>query len=306
MLDKRCISRSKVKTIGTKVVVAMLVCMVAAAFDGGYAFAQRTNGALKGQVTDPQGAAVSGAKVSATGQETKLTRETVTTSAGTYVFPSLLPGKYTITVESGGFAKTTRKDVGVLSGQDNEANVALGVASASEVVEVTAGTDVVQTTTSTLSSNYDSKAILSLPTSGGVNGSPLNLAILAPNTTTQPGGVAGTGGSIGGTRPRSNGFNVDGVDDNNLGVTGNNSTVIPDAVQEFSLVTNQFSAEYSHSAGGQFNLVTKSGTDQWHGSGEGYFQNRNFNADDNLVKAAKANGSLDHTLASTTTAWAER
>ena len=84
---------------------------------------------------------------------------------------------------------------------------------------------------------------------------------------------------------------MDGVDDNNLGVTGANSTVIFDAIQEFSLQTNQFSAEYGHSTGGQFDLVTKSGTNNYHGSAEGFFQNRNFNSLDNLTKA----GILNHT-----------
>lgn len=130
-----------------------------------------------------------------------------------------------------------------------------------------------------------------------MNASPLNLALLAPNVTAVPGGTQGVGGSVGGTRPRDNNFVVDGVDDNNLGVTGNNSTVIPDAVAEFNVVTNQFSAEYGHSAGGQFNLVTKSGTNAWHGSGEGYFQNRNFNANDNLTKTAIATGGLKGTPA---------
>src|SRR2546429_358585 len=87
-------------------------------------------------------------------------------------------------------------------------------------------------------------------------------------------------------------FTVDGVDDNNLGVTGNNSTVIPDAVSEFNLTTNQFSAEYGHSAGGQFSLVTKTGTNNWHGSGEWYNQNRNYNSLDNLTKGAILDGTL--------------
>jgi len=87
---------------------------------------------------------------------------------------------------------------------------------------------------------------------------------------------------------------VDGVDDNNLGVTGNNSTVIPDAVAEFNLTTNQFSAEYGHSAGGQFSLVTKTGSNNRHGSGEWYNQNRNYNSLDNLTKTAI---DVQHTLA---------
>jgi len=104
--------------------------------------------------------------------------------------------------------------------------------------------------------------------------------------------VTGIGGSVGGTRPRDNNFTVDGVDDNNLGVTGNNSTVIPDAVAEFNLTTNQFSAEYGHSAGGQFSLVTKTGTNNWHGSGEWYNQNKNYNSLDNLTKNAIAGGTI--------------
>ena len=92
--------------------------------------------------------------------------------------------------------------------------------------------------------------------------------------------------------PRDNSFSVDGVDDNNLNVTGNNSTVIPDAVAEFNLTTNQFSAEYGHSAGGQFSIVTKTGTNLWHGSGEWYNQNRNYDSLDNLTKNAIDGGTI--------------
>src|SRR5207237_6047533 len=144
----------------------------------------------------------------------------------------------------------------------------------------------IQTTSSDLNNTYDVSEALLPNGAGTLNGSPLNLAVLAPNVVAQPGGVTGIGGSVGGTRPRDNNFTVDGVDDNNLGVTGNNSTVIPDAVAEFNLTTNQFSAEYGHSAGGQFSLVTKTGTNNWHGSGEWYNQNRNYNSIDNLTKSA--------------------
>jgi len=146
----------------------------------------------------------------------------------------------------------------------------------------------IQTTSSALNNTFDSNAVQLPSASGTLNGSPLNLAVMAPNVVAQPGGVTGIGGSVGGTRPRDNNFTVDGVDDNNLGVTGNNSTVIPDAVAEFNLTTNLFSAEYGHSAGGQFSLVTKTGTNSWHGSGEWYNQNKNYNSIDNLTKNAIA------------------
>src|SRR5207248_5436065 len=256
--------------------------------------AQRTTGTLRGTVMDPQSAVVPGATIMATSEATGITDKTITTSAGTYVFPSLLPGTYTVHAEAQGFGTQLQRGVVVNANQVNDANFTLAVQQAREEVEVAASAEAIQTTTSTLSNTYNTSQIVNLPNSAGLNGNPLNFAVLAPNVVAQPGGVAGTGGAVGGTRPRDNNFMIDGVDDNNLGVTGPNSTVIPDAVGEFNLITNQFSAEYGHSAGGQFNLVTKSGTNNWQGTGEEYMQNRNLNALDNLTKNAMSTGILDH------------
>src|SRR5712692_9369835 len=255
--------------------------------------AQRTTGTLRGQVLDPQGAVVQNAQVKVTNDATGVSQTILTTSAGTYNFPSILPGTYTVTVEAKGFKGYVRKNVTVLADQDNLADARLELGTTTETVEVSASPVAVQTTSASLNNNYNSNDVVFLPSAGGtLNGSPLNLAVLAPNVIAQPGGVTGVGGSVGGTRPRDNNFTVDGVDDNNLGVTGPNSTVIPDSVAEFALQTNQFSAEYGHSAGGQFNLVTKTGTNSWHGSGEEYFQNRNLNSMDNLTKSAIASGTI--------------
>lgn len=252
----------------------------------GSAAAQRITGTLRGQVLDPQGAVIVNAQVVVTNDATGVSESLVTSSAGTYNLPAVLPGSYTVTIDAKGFRKFVKKDVPVLADQDNVADARLDVGVASEVVEVVAGGAQVQTTSSSLNSNYNDHDVVELPNASGTqNGSPLNLAILSPNVVAVPGGVQGTGGAVGGTRPRDNNFTVDGVDDNNLGVTGNNSTVIPDAVAEFAVQTNLFSAEYGHSAGGQFNLVTKTGTNALHGSGEWYAQNRNFNSLDNLTKA---------------------
>ena len=257
------------------------------------AFGQRTTGRLRGQILDPSGGAVANAQVTVTNQQTGVTVTITTTSAGTYELPSVLPGLYRVSVEAKGFRSLVKKDLPVLADQDNVADAQLELGSASETVEVVAGSVAVQTTSSTLNNNFNAKDVAELPGAAGtLNGSPLNLAVLAPNVVAQPGGVTGTGGAVGGTRPRDNNFTVDGVDDNNLGVTGNNSTVIPDAVAEFALTTNQFSAEYGHSAGGQFSLITKTGTNNWHGSGEWYNQNRNYNSLDNLTKDAIAGGTI--------------
>ena len=254
--------------------------------------AQRITGTLRGQVLDPSGAAVPDAQVTATNQETGVSVKITATSAGTYSFPSLIPGTYKVEVEAKGFKNFLKTGVNVIANQDNVADARIDLGVATEVVEVSGGSVAIQTTSSELNNTFDSRA-MDLPNGAGtLNGSPLNLAVLAPNVVAQPGGVTGIGGSVGGTRPRDNNFTVDGVDDNNLGVTGNNSTVIPDAVGEFNLTTNQFSAEYGHSAGGQFSLVTKTGTNNWHGSGEWYNQNRNYNSLDNLTKGSILNGSL--------------
>jgi Carboxypeptidase regulatory-like domain len=249
--------------------------------------AQRTTGTLRGQVLDPSGAAVPDAQITATNQDTGVSVKITTTSAGTYSFPSLIPGTYKVSVEAKGFKNFLKTEISVIANQDNVADAHLDLGVATEIVEVTAGGVAIQTTSSELNNTYDSNSVAGLPNAAGtLNGSPLNLAVLAPNVVAMPGGTTGIGGSVGGTRPRDNNFTVDGVDDNNLGVTGNNSTVIPDAVAEFNLTTNQFSAEYGHSAGGQFSLVTKTGTNNWHGSGEWYNQNRNYNSLDNLTKNA--------------------
>lgn len=273
--------------------VLALLAMVTALFFSLSAFAQGTTGTLRGQVLDPAGAAVTNAQVSATNKETGVSAKIVTTTAGTFSFPSMLPGRYTVTVEAAGFKKYVKNDVPVLADQDNVADAQLELGVATETIEVSAGAVQVQTSSSSLANEFNSSDVSNLPQAGGtLNGSPLNLAVLAPNVVAQPGGVTGVGGSVGGTRPRENNFVIDGVDDNNLGVTGPNSTVIPDAVAEFALQTNQFSAEYGHSSGGQFVLVTKTGTNNWHGSGEWYNQNRNYNSVDQLTKQAITGGTI--------------
>ncbi len=217
-------------------VVALLMLITALSITGG---AQRITGTLRGQVNDQNGAVVPSSKISATNQQTGVEEHTTSTSSGSYEFPTLLPGPYTITVESAGFRQHSTKDVAVTANNVTDRNVVLSVGASNETVEVNAGVSEVQTTTSTITNDYTTKEVLDIPTG---NGSPLQLSIFAPNTTAQQGGIGGVGGSVGGQRPDTNSFSVDGVDDNNTGVTGNNSNVIQDAVSDFNLVTNQFSA----------------------------------------------------------------
>lgn len=252
-------------------------------FTTSLAWAQRFDGGLRVTVLDKSDASVEDARVTVTNEATNVSITATASSAGTYVFPNLLVGSYRITVEKTGFKKAISGGVSVVSNQVTESIVTLEVGEVSAVVQVEAGADLVKAESSTLDATFSGKTAQDLPinTPGG---DVKELSVLAPGTTTQQGGVLGSGGSIGGTRPRFNSFNVDGVEDNKLDTNGPTQGVIQESVAEFTLLTNQFSAEYGHSAGGIFNVVTKSGTNDWHGSAWEYNRNRNYDAFDNQQK----------------------
>src|SRR6266853_612764 len=254
---------------------------------GSAARAQRLDGTLRVTVADKSQASIEEAKVTAENEATGVAVTTTASSSGTYVFPNLLVGTYVVTVEKDGFKKAVQKGIVVNSNQTTEAKVDLELGSVSVTVEVEAGADLVKTESSTLEATFSGRAVQDVPintTGGDVK----EYSVYAPGTTTQQGGVLGSGGSIGGTRPRFNGFSIDGVDDNKVDTNGPTQPVIQESVAEFTLLTNQFSAEYGHSAGGQFNIVTKSGTNSWHGAGWEYNRNRDLNAATNQEIAAAA------------------
>jgi hypothetical protein len=259
--------------------LSALLCLVLT----GIAVAQRLDGTLRVTIMDKSQATIEDAKVTVTNEATGVSASTTASSAGTYVFPNLLVGSYTVTVEKDGFKKYVQKGIAVASNQVAETRVELEVGSISAVVQVEAGADLVKTESSTLDATFTGRAVQDIPIAS-TGGDVKEFAVFAPGTTTQQGGVLGSGGSIGGTRPRFNGFSIDGVDDNKIDTNGPTQPVIQESVAEFTLLTNQFSAENGHSAGGQFNIVTKSGTNDWHGADWWFNRNRNYNAFDNLQK----------------------
>lgn len=258
--------------------------------------AQRLDGSLRITVIDKSGATVQDARVTVTNEATNVALTANASSAGTYVFPNLLVGNYTATVEKDGFRKAITRGIQVESNQVAEALVSLEIGEISATVEVAAGSELVKTESSTLDATFSGKTVQDLPINT-LGGDVKELSVLAPGTTTQQGGVLGSGGSIGGTRPRFNGFNVDGVEDNKLDTNGPTQGVIQESVAEFTLLTNQFSAEYGHSAGGIFNIITKSGTNDWHGSGWDYNRNRNYDAFDNQQKQRGVKDRFDYNRA---------
>lgn len=253
--------------------------------------AQGIDGTLRGEVKDPSGAVVPAAKVTIKEQSTGSVRSIDTSSTGIFAFPNLLVGVYTLDVEAKGFKKYVRTDVSVQTNQVTDVTVLLEVGAATTTIEVSAGGELLQTSTAQLSTSWSSKQVTDLPLPV-LSGDPQNLAILQVGTTTQSGGVVGVGGSIGGNRPRNNSFVVDGVDNNDVSVTGPSQPYIPDSIAEFTLLTNQFSAEYGHSTAGQFIQVTKAGTNNWHGDGFEFMNNRKLNSADNLTNAGIARGDL--------------
>ena len=254
------------------------------AFFATEALAQLTSGNLAGTVYDPAGATVPGAAVVAHNTATGVDISTISTSAGDFRFENLPVGTYTIVVTAPGFSKAEVGKVDVQLNQTVTTNVKLAIGQASTTVEVAEAAVPLDTTTAQVQTTYDSKQIADLPSaSGGQLGSGvINLSLLNAGVTTSGGAGYGTGPSVGGQRPTNNSFTIEGIDNNSLSVTGPIVTIPNDAVSEFSVLQNQFSPDFGHSSGGQFNQVVKSGTNQFHGMLYEYFQNRNLNAADNL------------------------
>jgi len=247
------------------------------------AHAQVTTGAVRGVITDPNGAAVADAKVTITKKSTNVSTTTQTSGSGQFEFNNLLIGDdYAITVEATSFKTLTLSDVKVQLNKINDVSAQLTIGAIGETVIVTSGgAELVDTTTANLSKSFSERQVVELAQTnvggafgGGVN----NLALIAPNVSSSGGVGVGSGGSVGGQRPRNNNFMVDGVDNNDKSVTGPQVYVSPEVVAEFSLLQNQFSAEFARSNGGQFLTVTKSGTNDFHGSTYAFVRNRFLNA----------------------------
>jgi len=246
------------------------------------ACAQAISGNLVGTVSDASSAVVPNAAVEATKIDTGVTTTTSTNGTGAYRFENLPVGTYRIIVKSGGF-KTAVQQVDVVLNQTGTLNFTLTLGATSETIEVSGVAATIDTTSAQVQSTYDERFSqdLGITSSGGTGAGVLNLSLLSPGVAQASALGIGVGPSVGGQRPYNNNFTVEGVDNNNKAVTGNLITVPNDAVENFTLLANQFNTEFGHSSGGQFNTTIKSGTNTFHGSLYEYFRNRNLNAVDN-------------------------
>ena len=234
-------------------------------------YGQTDTGRISGTISDATGGIVAGAKVVIKSVNTGQSHETTTNSSGLYTIPSLRPDTYEVTVEATGFATVTRR-VLVTVGSQIEASLQLEVGKATTVVEVTSleGAAVVNTQDQTLSETISSKDIDLLPTSPTRN--PYALVGISGNVTEDAGGgqMRGAGFAINGMRAASTSILLDGSENVDTFTASVGQTVPLDSVQEFSVLTNNFTAEYGRASGGVVNLVTKSGTNTFHGSAYEY------------------------------------
>lgn len=254
----------------------------------GAAFAQQTTGNVRGIVKDPSGAVVPNAKVTLRAPQTNTALNTQSNGAGEYEFKTVPIGDYQIAVEAAGFKSLTLSGVRVQLNQTTDATANLAVGLQGESIEVSAGgVELVDTTTTNLAKGFNARQVVELAQTATVDGAGIySLALLAPNVSSSGGVGVGVGGSVGGQRPRNNNFVVDGVDNNDKAVTGPQIYVSPEVVAEFSLLANQYAAEFARSTGGQFITATKSGTNEFHGTAYAFIQNRRLNALDTLQKTA--------------------
>ena len=262
----RCMSMLRAAAFG-------LACLGLIAVSSSGAYGQAISGDLVGTVVDSSGAAVAGATVNATNLATGVVTNTATNGTGGYHLENLPVGNYRITVTAGGFRPIVQQ-VEVVLNKTGTLNATLTPGATSETIEVSGVAAVIDTTTAQLQSTYNDRLSqdLGIAAAGGTGAGVLNLSLLSPGVAQSSAMGAGSGPSVGGQRPYNNNFTVEGVDNNNKGVTGYLIVVPNDAVESFTLLQNQFSAEFGHSSGGQFNTVIKSGTNSFHGIAVRIFQ----------------------------------
>ncbi len=259
-----------------RIFVLMLIVLVAFPVA---VFAQRATAAdLTGTVADQSGAVLPGATVTATNVATNQSRVSVTGKDGRYYIGAVPPGVYAISAQLSGFATVERKGVRLLLGQRAEMNFRLRGGSA-EAIVITARAPMVDPTQTSVSSVVDQEQINTLPTNGR---NFLDFTILTPGVTNdntpQQGASATSGLTFGGQRARSNNIMVDGVDNNDPIVGAVRATFSQEAVQEFQVLTNSYSAEYGNASGGVVNIITKSGTNQTQGDAFEFFRDKSLNA----------------------------
>ena len=246
------------------------VCLVLTA--SGFAQGIAT-GSISGTVTDPSGSAVPGAKVTVLSAATSLTSPATTNDSGFFGVRSLTPGIYKVTIESKNFRTVVLDRVEVLVGQDTViGTIKLELGQVGETIQVEGGAPLMETATSQVTTNFSTKEVADLPLSGSFDALALFVPGIADSGDNSFSNSNGASFSSNGLRGRSNNFQIDGQSNNDNSVAGPSIFLgNQDALEEVSIITNDFGVEYGRASGSVINYVTKSGSNDFHGSAFEYF-----------------------------------
>ncbi len=246
------------------------------------AFGQGTTSRVTGTVQDGSGAAVAGATVTLTNEGTDVSLTTETSDNGGYTFDLIQPGTYQVSIERQGFKKFVSNKNVINVNQPATINVALEVGDISATVTVQSAVEEVQTSTSgNIGSTVEQRTVESLPIVGTRGRNPLSLLNFQPGVVV--GANTGGGVHVHGSRDRAFNFTLDGIDINESTAGGSNFTPLrtnPDSIQEFQLVTGNFTAELGRSSGAAVTLITRSGTNRFAGNIFEYYQTPGVNANE--------------------------
>ena len=245
---------------------ALLVCLAPLSLDA------QSAAAARGTVVDPSGSAVANARVSIISESTGATRAMSTRSAGEFVFPQLIPGRYRVAVEAPGFTHLVRSGIVLITGTTSDVDIALSVGSSDQTVNVSADAPLLQAATSDIQTSVPRAAVVGLPLNGR---NFVQLATLAPGVSLPPGTLLPR---INGGRPRTNEYLFDGI--SALQPEPGQVAFFPiiDDIQEFTVESNNVPAEFGRFNGGVVNLSTRSGSNNVHGSLYEFFRNEELNA----------------------------
>jgi Carboxypeptidase regulatory-like domain/TonB-dependent Receptor Plug Domain len=260
--------------------------------------AQVTGATLSGTVTDASGAVISGAQISIKDSATGITHDVTSDTAGLYTAPNLIPGSYEVKVSASGFSTAVQSNLTLGVGAQQQLNFSLKVGQASTTVEVTEAAPQVDLTSSALSGQVESETVRELPLNGR---DWTSLAQLQPGVkpidtqmsyATSARGNRGFGGemTISGQRSTFNNYRIDGISVNDyaMAAPGNVIGVVlgVDAIQEFQVLTGGFPAEYGRATGGVINAISRSGTNQFHGTAYEFLRNNALDANDYFTKTS--------------------
>jgi Carboxypeptidase regulatory-like domain/TonB dependent receptor len=253
-------------------------------------------GAIAGTVSDSSGAVIANAEVKVVSPDTNAVRYGKTNSHGVFHVPLLLPGSYTVTVSAAGFANRSFPETLVTVSETSSLNVPLSIQQVETNVEIKSGAEVAQLQSSSLGRAVDERAILALPLANRnytqILGLSPGVVVSLPNAAQLGSGTQNV--TSNGAKTTANNIQFNGVDANNLAQNSaaNDAEEIgtgiptPDSIQEFMVQTANFDAAYGRGSGANINLVTKAGTNQFHGSAWEFLRNNIFNANDFFVKSA--------------------